>query len=137
MANPDRNLEALNRLREVFKQAPAHRVHMNIIKEKTTCGTAACLIGWGFMDKKLRRMGLVPRPAGWFSNGSIIDNACDVFGIDGDTARNLFAFNQSPSVRRAFDNDKVHAIRKWQVMESLDDVIAGRKIGPYTVRKRG
>lgn len=125
-----RNVKALRRLRSVFRAAPAELVHMRDYTESAPCGTARCLIGWGWTDQKLIEMGLPNIPQG--GRAFYSRRLAKFFGISVNVARHLFAFYLGRSSEQVLENNP-HAITKAQVLRQLDRVIAGKPIRPYRV----
>jgi len=121
-----RNVKALRRLRAVFAKVPAHKVHMRVINGHSKCGTVHCLLGWAYTDAKLVSLGL-----DWGSH-DIMKNAARTFGLRLDEAKRIF-LNDPARFGSVLITDP-HAIDKAQVMDRLDDAIAGKRIKPYVVK---
>lgn len=130
-----RNLKALKRLREVFADAPAERVHMREVTYVAACGTAHCLLGWAGTDLELRKSGLLPtfNRTNCDYNTRALAAARKVFGLDKLTADHLFAFGMTGEMNDVL-RENPHAISKRRVMAQLDRVIAGKPIKPYVVK---
>lgn len=120
-----RNFKALRRLRTVFAKVPPHQVHMASILDHESCGTVGCLWGWGREDAVLQKM--MGYKMG-FSEGT------EFLGLTYEEGNALFLTSEVPTEVWDALNRNPHAITKAQVLRSLDRIIAGKPIKPYTVR---
>lgn len=129
------NIEVLQQLRRVAEEAPEDLLHMNVIYEEASCGTAHCLLGWASIDP-------------WFQKNTRINDAIpigyDQQGIDGlrvgPILRDIFEFDEySRDVSNLFafkDCIGPHDVSKEKVINNIDRLIRGKHTVPYTRRRR-
>lgn len=122
-----RNTERLTQLRRVINDAPEDRLHMRVLTEEATCGTAYCAMGWAIVDPWFRKHGItrsIGNLCGHDSWYSMVANAADYFGIANEEAHWLFASGIE-------SRSGAHSVSKAEVLWNIDELLAGRTTRPY------
>lgn len=120
------NIERLEQLKRVVRDAPDHLFGMAWVDDDTDCGTVRCAWGWASVDP-------------WFRQNTDIDErgfagADDLFGISWESAESLFCPDYLAQDREESTEEYArwaNSIAKAEVIANIDRVIAGKRPVAY------
>lgn len=106
------NVEALEHLKRVIRDAPKDLFDMGVFSHTTNCGTAHCAAGWAAVDPWFQKN--TPILEGFTTSGEDMQDSDEVlaktFGLSGNVADSIFYFTDGT---------------KEEVIEVIDNIIDG------------